>query len=66
MTPAQIAALHPQDRPIARQIAKRGLVATYTGHAWHVTGPGVDVRATKLRSITAADLKPPHLDPHRR
>lgn len=66
MTPAQIAALPPQDRQIARLILKRGLTATYNGYAWHVTGPGVDVRAVRLFRITDDDLRPAHMGKHLR
>jgi hypothetical protein len=62
MSPEQIAALPPPERPTARLIAARGLTAIKTGNAWRVTGPGVDISAASLRYIPADELRPylPH------
>ena len=59
MTPAEIANLPPYDRPMAHEIARRGLRAIFNGNAWHVSGPGVDVTVIKLRYLTTDNLKPP-------
>jgi hypothetical protein len=59
MTPEQIAALPPNDRPIARLIAKRGMSAVFNGHAWRVTGPGVEIHTVRLCHLVENDLRPP-------
>lgn len=66
MTPEQIATLQPMDRPIARLIARRGLVATFNGNAWRVIGPGVDILVARLRYIPEEHLRPflPHKNWH--
>lgn len=61
MTPAQIEELPPSERPMAREIARRGLHAAFNGHCWHIKGFGVDLATVKLRYVYAADLKPPVL-----
>lgn len=62
MSPEQIDLLPPMDRPIARLIARRGLVATFNGNAWRVIGPGVDILVARLRYIPEGHLRPylPH------
>jgi hypothetical protein len=39
-------------------IAKRGLSAKFNGHAWRVTGTGVDLTVARLHYIAASDLSP--------
>ena len=58
MTPAQIEALPPWDRPMAREIARRGLQATFSGHCWRIRGTGVDVSVAKLRYLVLENLVP--------
>lgn len=59
MTPEQISALPAVERPMAREIAKRKLNATFNGNAWHIRGHGVDVTVTRLRYLAIENLKPP-------
>jgi hypothetical protein len=59
MTPEQISALPAVERPMAREIAKRKLIATFNGNAWHICGAGVDVTVSHLRYLAIENLKPP-------
>lgn len=59
MTPEQIASLPAVERVMAREIAKRKLMATFNGNAWHIRGAGVDVKVSRLRYLAIENLKPP-------
>jgi len=62
LTSKHIGSLPPQDREIAHAILKKGLVASFNGHAWCVTGTGIRVVVTKLRYIARSDLSPVSVD----
>ena len=50
--------LPPRDREMARAILKKGLLATFNGHAWRVTGTGICLCVTSLRYIARSELSP--------
>ncbi len=66
MNQLEIEALPLFERSTARMILNRGLTARRAGHAWHVTGPGVDLLAARLSYISADDLRPADFDRRRR
>ncbi len=43
---------------MARAILKKGLLATFNGHAWRVTGTGICLCVTSLRYIARSELSP--------
>lgn len=50
--------LRPAERGVAMHIINRGLRATFNGHAWHITGNGINLHAVDLRHVDSDDLRP--------
>lgn len=50
--------LTQKGRELLRLIGKRGLTITRHGHAFRVTGPGVDIAVARLELLRPNDLMP--------
>nr|MBL8410714.1 hypothetical protein [Dechloromonas sp.] len=64
MMPGDLVGLTQKAREILRLIERRGLAITRQGHAFRVTGPGVDIAAARLELFSPADFLPKQ--PHER
>ncbi len=58
MMPRDLDGLTVKAREILRLIDQRGLAITRQGHAFRVSGPGVDVSAVRIELLHPADLLP--------
>jgi hypothetical protein len=58
LTRELIPTLRPAARSVAKHILNRGLHATFNGHAWHITGNGINLHAVDLGHVDSDDLRP--------